>query len=151
MRAAADARWRLRLPPLMNEVKKIIYSTSESGGFTTVALDLSGTGLVYEYGDVVKVILPNDDRQTRSWLYSLKSMNQEHFKLNDSKTNFLNGLKILDIGCGKGFFLKDLKDYNNTFQVHGVDISKYAIRNAHPDIKNSIIHSQGRRPEGMET
>jgi hypothetical protein len=83
MRAAADARWRLRLPPLMNEVKKIIYSTSESGGFTTVALDLSGTGLVYEYGDVVKVILPNDDRQTRSWLYSLKSMNQEHFKLND--------------------------------------------------------------------
>jgi len=83
MRVAADARWRLRLPPLMNEVRKIIYSTSESGGFTTVALDLSGTGLLYEYGDVVKVILPNDDRQTRSWWHSLKSMNQEYFKLED--------------------------------------------------------------------
>jgi len=83
MQMAAQDRWKLRLPPLMNEVKKIIYSTSESGGFTTVALDLSGTGLLYEYGDVVKVILPNDDRQTRSWLYSLKSMNQEYFKLKD--------------------------------------------------------------------
>ncbi|VEU43237.1 unnamed protein product [Pseudo-nitzschia multistriata] len=85
MREAANDRWRLRLPPLMNEVTKIIYSTSESGGFTTVALDLSGTGLLYEYGDVVKVILPNDDRQTRSWLHSLKSMNQEYFKLEDMR------------------------------------------------------------------
>jgi len=83
MRMAADDRWKLRLPPLMNEVGKVIYSTSESGGFTTVALDLSGTGLLYEYGDVVKVILPNDDKQTLSWLHSLKSMNQEFFSLND--------------------------------------------------------------------
>ena len=55
--------------------------------------------------------------------------------------NLKDNAKILDIGCGKGFFLKDLKDYNNTFEVHGVDISKYAIRNAHPNIKHSITHS----------
>ena len=55
--------------------------------------------------------------------------------------NLKDNAKILDIGCGKGFFLKDLKDYNNTFEVHGVDISKYAIKNAHPDIKHSITHS----------
>ena len=42
--------------------------------------------------------------------------------------NLKDNAKILDIGCGKGFFLKDLKDYNNTFNVHGIDISKYAIR-----------------------
>lgn len=83
MRMAAEDRWKLRLPPLMNEVGKIIYSTSESGGFTTVALDLSGTGLLYEYGDIVKVILPNDDKQTLSWLHSLKSMNKEFFKMED--------------------------------------------------------------------
>jgi hypothetical protein len=83
MRAAADDRWKLRLPPLMNEVGKVIYSTSESGGFTTVALDLSGTGLLYEYGDVVKVILPNDDKQTISWVHSLQSMNQKFFKKED--------------------------------------------------------------------
>ena len=52
-----------------------------------------------------------------------------------------NNAKILDVGCGKGFFLKDLKDYNDTFQVYGVDISKYAIKNAHPDIKKLITLS----------
>ena len=52
--------------------------------------------------------------------------------------NLKNSSKILDVGCGKGFFLKDLKDYNNSFHVYGADISKYAIKNAHPDIKKSI-------------
>ena len=52
--------------------------------------------------------------------------------------NLKDNAKILDVGCGKGFFLKDLKDYNNTFKVYGVDISKYAIKNAHPSIKSSI-------------
>ena len=49
--------------------------------------------------------------------------------------------KILDVGCGKGFFLKDLKDFNNSFQIHGVDISKYAKKNSHPDIKSHITLS----------
>lgn len=52
--------------------------------------------------------------------------------------NLKNDSKILDVGCGKGFFLKDLKDYNSSFHVHGADISRYAIKNAHPDIKKSI-------------
>ena len=59
--------------------------------------------------------------------------------------NLKDNAKILDIGCGKGFFLKDLKDYNNTFNVHGIDISKYAIRNAHPDIKNLITYSNANK------
>ena len=83
MRMASNERWVLRLPPLMSEVVKIIYSTSESGGFTTVALDLSGSGLLYEYGDVVKVLLPNGDNPTSSWLHSLACMEQEFFKLED--------------------------------------------------------------------
>ena len=56
-----------------------------------------------------------------------------------------NNAKILDVGCGKGFFLKDLKDYNNSFEVHGIDISKYAVKNAHPDIKNFITLSNARK------
>ena len=55
--------------------------------------------------------------------------------------NLKKNAKILDVGCGKGYFLKDLKDYNESFEVYGVDVSKYAIRNAHPDIKNSITLS----------
>lgn len=53
--------------------------------------------------------------------------------------------KILDVGCGKGFFLKDLKDYNKSFEVYGVDISKYAIKNAHPDIRPYITHSSSNK------
>ncbi len=55
--------------------------------------------------------------------------------------NLKNNSKILDVGCGKGFLLKDLKNFNNTFDLHGVDISKYAIKHAPKDIKNNINHS----------
>merc|ERR1712238_535093 len=83
MRMASEERWKLRLPPLMSEVGKIIYSTSESGGFTTVALDLSGSGLLYKYGDVVKVLLENNDNHTSSWLHSLACTDHEFFTLGD--------------------------------------------------------------------
>jgi ubiquinone/menaquinone biosynthesis C-methylase UbiE len=53
--------------------------------------------------------------------------------------------KILDVGCGKGFFLKDLKDFDNSFEVYGVDISKYAIKNAHPEIRPYITHSNSNK------
>lgn len=59
--------------------------------------------------------------------------------------NLKNNAKILDVGCGKGFFLKDLKDYNETFEVHGVDISKYAIKNSHPDVKSFILESNSKK------
>ncbi len=57
----------------------------------------------------------------------------KHYKLKDNS-------KILDIGCGKGFFLKDILNFNNTFKVFGLDISKYAIKNSHPDIKKNISY-----------
>ena len=46
--------------------------------------------------------------------------------------------RILDIGCGKGFFLKDFKDLLPNADVHGLDISKYAIKNSHPKVKNKL-------------
>jgi hemerythrin superfamily protein len=83
MLSAADDRWRLRVPPLMTETKKMVYSTSESGGYTTVALDLRDTGLEYSYGDVVKVLLPNDDKTTFAWSLSFEQIEESHFKLDD--------------------------------------------------------------------
>ena len=82
MRSAADDRWKLRLPPLMTEVKKVVHSFSVSGGFTTVALDLSRTGLRYEYGDVVKVILPNKKKTSCAWCISLGTIS-DRFRLED--------------------------------------------------------------------
>jgi ubiquinone/menaquinone biosynthesis C-methylase UbiE len=55
--------------------------------------------------------------------------------------NLKNNAKILDVGCGKGFFLHDLKNFNSSFDVYGVDISKYAIKKSHPSIKNKIKYS----------
>ena len=52
--------------------------------------------------------------------------------------NLSENCKILDIGCGKGFFLYDfLKIYPNS-EVHGIDVSTYAIENAKEEIKNKL-------------
>jgi hypothetical protein len=100
MLSAADDRWRLRVPPLMTETTKIVYSTSESGGYTTVALDLRVTGLKYSYGDVVKVLLPNDDKTTFAWSLSLEKEEESHFKLDD--------VQKLHKGTGNGWEWSDL-------------------------------------------
>ena len=51
------------------------------------------------------------------------------------------GSKILDAGCGKGFLLKEMLDIEPSLDVYGFDISKYAIKNAHKDVKkNFIVH-----------
>ena len=83
MRRAAEERWQLRMPPLMTEVKKIVYSTSDSGGFCTVALNIADTGLAYEYGDVVKVLVGNSDKTTFAWMLSFQG--SKYFKLQDMK------------------------------------------------------------------
>ena len=48
------------------------------------------------------------------------------------------GDKILDVGCGKGFQLNELQNLIPGIKVFGLDISQYAIDNAHPDIKDHI-------------
>jgi ubiquinone/menaquinone biosynthesis C-methylase UbiE len=51
------------------------------------------------------------------------------FKLN--KNN-----KILDVGCAKGFLVKELLDQG--IDAFGVDISEYAIKNCHPDVVGRV-------------
>ena len=58
----------------------------------------------------------------------------KRYKLKDNS-------KILDIGCGKGFLLYELKKINPTFKIFGVDISRYAIKNSKPEIKKNIKYS----------
>ena len=49
-----------------------------------------------------------------------------------------NKSKVLDIGCGKGFLLYELKKILPNLTVTGYDISKYAINNSHPGIKKHL-------------
>ena len=48
--------------------------------------------------------------------------------------------KILDVGCGKGFLLRDIKELLPEAEVFGLDISSYAIENGHPDVKDRLHH-----------
>lgn len=47
--------------------------------------------------------------------------------------------KILDVGCGKGFLLFELKKLLPLAEVAGFDISSYAISNAKEEIKKSLF------------
>ena len=44
------------------------------------------------------------------------------------------GDRVLDVGCAKGFLIKDMMDVMPGLDVFGVDISEYAVTNCHPDV-----------------
>lgn len=51
----------------------------------------------------------------------------EHFELKP-------GDKVLDIGCAKGFLVKDLMQVCPGLQVYGLDVSRYAILHCEPEV-----------------
>ena len=55
-----------------------------------------------------------------------------YYKLNGSS-------KILDVGCGKGFLLFEIKKIIPNIKVFGFDISKYSIKNAKEEIKKNLF------------
>jgi SAM-dependent methyltransferase len=46
------------------------------------------------------------------------------------------GDKVLDIGCAKGFLVKELMDLSPGLEAVGVDVSSYALTEAHPDVRS---------------
>ena len=50
--------------------------------------------------------------------------------------NLKKGDKILDVGCGKGFLVKDL--CNIGIEAYGIDISNYALENCEKEISNRL-------------
>jgi len=55
----------------------------------------------------------------------------EHF-------NLQAGMKLLDIGCAKGFLIYDLMHACPGLQAYGIDISDYAINNCLPQVANNV-------------
>jgi len=53
-----------------------------------------------------------------------------------------NNSKILDLGCKKGFIMKDLKILLPGSKVFGIEDHKYPILNAEKEIKKNIILSK---------
>jgi ubiquinone/menaquinone biosynthesis C-methylase UbiE len=50
--------------------------------------------------------------------------------------NLKKGDKVLDIGCAKGFLVKELVDEG--IDAYGIDVSIYAVKNSHKDVKDRI-------------
>ena len=48
------------------------------------------------------------------------------------------GDKILDVGCGKGFLLYDFTKVVPNLELHGIDVSEYAIATAKEEIKERL-------------
>jgi SAM-dependent methyltransferase len=48
------------------------------------------------------------------------------------------GDRVLDVGCGKGFQLYELTIAVPGLEVYGIDISEYAIKNAHQGVKDRL-------------
>jgi protein-L-isoaspartate(D-aspartate) O-methyltransferase len=48
------------------------------------------------------------------------------------------GDRILDVGCGKGFLLHDFTKVVPDLDLHGIDISEYAIENSKEEIRDRL-------------
>ncbi len=59
--------------------------------------------------------------------------------------NLTNNSKVLDIGCGKGFLMYEIKKKLKDIDIIGVDISKYAKKHTLEEIKSNIQIYDARR------
>lgn len=49
-----------------------------------------------------------------------------------------NNSKILDIGCGKGYLLYEIKKILPKIRIHGLDISNHALKNSPEEIRKYL-------------
>ena len=60
-----------------------------------------------------------------------------------SHFNLKLGSKVLDIGCGKGFLVKDL--VNIGMDAYGIDLSSYALRNSEKEINTRLFKGNAKK------
>ena len=61
-----------------------------------------------------------------------------HFRLK-------RGDRVLDIGCAKGFLMRDLTEVVPGLEVWGLEISQYAIDSCHPDARGRMVRGTAQK------
>ena len=51
------------------------------------------------------------------------------------------GMKVLDVGCAKGFLMKDLEKVCPGLKVYGFDISSYALRTCEAEATGHVVRA----------
>ena len=75
-----------------------------------------------------------------------KYANENESRNNDEFTKFLTNLarslhctSVLEIGCGTGI---DLRQFDDSFEIHGVDLNKHALELARKNIPKGKFHKE---------
>jgi SAM-dependent methyltransferase len=55
------------------------------------------------------------------------------------------GDRVLDIGCAKGFLMRDLMQAVPGLDAWGLEISQYAIDNCHPEVRGRIVRGTAQK------
>ena len=78
-------------------------------------------------------------------------MIMQHFKITNNKTNYLNGLKILDIGCGGGLISEPMNRLGG--EVTGIDASEknIAVAKIHSKKSKLKINYLNSSPEQLKS
>ena len=56
------------------------------------------------------------------------------------------GSKVLDVGCGKGFLLHELKLLEPEMEIHGFDCSHHALNNAKEEVRSNLTNHRAETP-----
>lgn len=59
--------------------------------------------------------------------------------------NLKPGDRVLDVGCAKGFLMRDLMEAVPGLEVWGLEISQYAIDNCHPGARGRMLRGVAQR------
>ena len=62
------------------------------------------------------------------------------------KFKLKNNSYILDVGCGKGFLLYEIKKILPNIKIVGIDISNYGIKNSKQEIRKFLFKKDIRKP-----
>ena len=67
------------------------------------------------------------------------------------KYKLSNKSKILDVGCGKGFLLYEIKKILPGIQITGIDISTYGLKNSKKEIRKFLFKADLKKKLNFKT